>query len=82
MGKKTKKQETLLRPSEVPDTSADIPEDEQWRLVSESGVLQGLVSQVPEQERETVETLTLGDEIFNTLVFIIPFSTLYFCMDM
>ena len=82
MGKKTKKQETLLRPSEVSDTSADIPEDEQWRLVSESGVLQGLVSQVPEQERETVETLTFGDEIFNTLVFIIPFSTLYFCMDM
>ena len=82
MGKKTKKQETMLRPSEVPDTSADIPEDEQWRLVGESGVLQGLVSQVPEQERETVETLTLGDEIFNTLVFIIPFSTLYFCMDM
>lgn len=82
MGKKSKKQETLLRPSEVPDTSTDIPENEQWRLVNESGVLQGFVSHIPEQERETVEPLTFGDEIFNILVFLIPFSTLYFCMDM
>jgi len=82
MGKKLKKQEDLLRPSEAFDTSTDIPEDEQWRLVNESNVLQGLVSQIPKRERETVERLTFGDEIFNILVFLIPFSTLYFCMDM
>ena len=82
MGKKTKKQETLLRPSEVFDTSTDIPEDEQRRLVDESGILQSLVSQIPKRERETIEPLTFGDEIFNTLAFLIPFSTLYFCMDM
>jgi len=82
MGKKSKKQETLLRPSEASSTSTEIPKDEQWRLVNESGVLQGLVSQIPKRERETVEPLTFGDEIFNTLAFLIPFSTLYFCMDM
>ena len=82
MGKKSKKQETLQKPSEVFETSAKIPEDEQWRLVNESGVLQGLVSQIPKRERETVESLTFGDEIFNTLTFLIPFSALYFCMDM
>jgi hypothetical protein len=82
MGKKSKKQETLLRPSEVSDTSTDIPEDEQLRLVNESGVLQDLVTQIPTQGRETIEPPTFGDEIFNTLVFLIPFSTLYFCMDM
>jgi hypothetical protein len=82
MGKKSKKQETVLKPSEAFDTSTDILADEQWRLVNESGVLQGLVSQVPEQERETVEPVTLGDEIFNSMVFLIPFSTLYCCMDM
>jgi hypothetical protein len=82
MGKKSKEQESLLRPSEAPVTSTGIPEDEQWRLVNESGVIQGLVSQIPKRERETIEPLTFGDEIFNTLAFLIPFSSLYFCMDM
>ena len=83
MAKKSKKQETLLRPSEAFGTSTtDILEDEQWRLVNESGVLQGLASQIPKQECETVETHTFGDEIFNTLAFLIPFSSLHFCMDM
>ena len=82
MGKKSKRQETLPGSSEAFDTSTGIPEDEQWRLVNESGVLQDLVSQIPKQEREIVEPITFGDEIFNSMVFLIPFSTLYFCMDM
>lgn len=82
MGKKSKKQEILLKHSEAFKTNTEITEDEQRRLVNESGVLQGLVSQIPKRERETVEPLTFGDEVFNTLTFLIPFSALYFCMDM
>jgi hypothetical protein len=79
MGKRSKKQETLLKPSEASNPSTEITADEQWRLVNESGVL---VSQIPKRERETAEPLTFFDEIFNTFTFLIPFSALYFCMDM
>ena len=60
----------------------EIPEDERIRLIQESGVL-NLVDQ-PELKaaEEVVERPSLGEEIFDCMIYLIPFSCLYLCMDM
>ena len=64
------------------EEEAEIPEDERIRLIQESGVL-NLVDQ-PESKatEEVVERPSLGDEIFDCIIYLIPFSCLYLCMDM
>jgi len=63
-----------------------ISEDEQWRLINQSGILQnralvqesGIESTIVEEE----ENLSLCDEIFNAVLLIIPFSSLLLLMIM
>ena len=52
----------------------EIPEGEQWRLVKETGIL--------ERAKESEESLDTADEVFNAILFIIPFSFLFLMMDM
>jgi len=65
--------------------NAEIPEDEQWRLIRESGLLQ----QIPQetQQETPVETddddeeNSIFDEIFSAILLIIPFSFLLIMME-
>ncbi|KIJ56732.1 hypothetical protein M422DRAFT_22889 [Sphaerobolus stellatus SS14] len=53
----------------------EISETEQWRLIQESGVLNSIQKPSPSQEPDTF------DRIFDTVLFVIPFSFLYLMMD-
>jgi hypothetical protein len=76
------------------DAPADIPEDEQWRLIEQSGILKRLPrpehANEPEQdepqshedEEDDSVCSPLMEEIFNSILLIIPFTSLYIMMDM
>jgi hypothetical protein len=55
-----------------------LSEDEQWRLVSESGILQQASHQASDDSSDT----PLAEEIFNSLLLIIPFSFVLLMMEM
>lgn len=61
-----------------------LSEDEQWRLINQSGVLKSL-SQEGDLSSPPIsaddEATPLGDEIFNALLLIIPFSFLLLMME-
>lgn len=63
----------------------EISEEEQWRLIEQSGILKEPTLQsvhhtdsVPEPEEEP----SLGDEIFNAILLIIPFSGILLLMEL
>lgn len=80
------------KPSQVPSSSekplVDISEDDQWRIIKESGILE----QVPtpptsarlQAQREDVEQLLspLTEEIFAALALIIPHAFLLLMMEL
>ncbi|EDR12823.1 uncharacterized protein LACBIDRAFT_323583 [Laccaria bicolor S238N-H82] len=61
-----------------------LSEDEQWRLINQSGVLKSL-SQEGDLSSPPIsaddEATPLGDEVFNALLLIIPFSFLLLMME-
>jgi hypothetical protein len=57
----------------------NIPEDEQWRLVNQSGIL-GKVSDI--HRNQAVDGEHLAEEIFGAVLLIIPFSSLLLMMEM
>lgn len=61
----------------------EISEEEQWRLVNESGIL-GKVSSISRTQvtNDEDEATPLVEEIFNTVLMIIPFSFLLLMMEM
>lgn len=81
------------------DKNLEIPEDEQWRIVEQSGVLRRASTKTQadrisspnisssEPTNETGEELSeddpnyFCDEIFNSILMIIPFSFLLLLMD-
>ncbi|PFH51439.1 hypothetical protein AMATHDRAFT_74986 [Amanita thiersii Skay4041] len=59
-----------------------IPDEEQWRLVNESGILKKLEVPKPKfSQDQTEEPLPLGEEIFNATMLIVPFCFLLLMMD-
>lgn len=65
----------------------EISEEEQWRIIKQTGILNTLeereaapTSQIPSLIIE--EPTNLGDEIFNTTLLLIPFSSLLLLMEM
>ena len=64
----------------------DITEDEQWRLINPSGILQNPALVQESRIQSTVdvedEEISLCDEIFNAVTLIIPFSSLLLLMEM
>ncbi|KAF9058089.1 hypothetical protein BJ165DRAFT_105624 [Panaeolus papilionaceus] len=74
----------LKSPSSIPPAKTkpliDIPEDEQWRLIKQTGILDSVKSE-PAPATKEPEELTLGDEIFNAVMYIIPFSSLLILME-
>jgi hypothetical protein len=62
----------------------EIPMEEQVRLIEQSGVLQ--LEQLegtkhPDERIQSTEKPSLGEEIFDTIILLIPFSCLYIGMD-
>lgn len=84
----------LMTPAEAPARPKpakpliEIDEEEQWRIIKESGVLNnpalttGDLAPGVSEVQEVTEELTLGDEIFNALLLIIPFSSLLLLFEM
>lgn len=72
----SKKLDEVTSPEEM-----EIPEDEQWRLVNESGIL-GKVTSIPKPQADDEEDNSFGEEIFNAVVLIIPISSLLLLMEM
>ncbi|KAF8351538.1 hypothetical protein F5887DRAFT_938012 [Amanita rubescens] len=58
-----------------------IPEDEQWRLVNDSGLLRKIGDDTPELSTEKRDEVP-PDDIFDAVFLIIPFSFLLLIMDM
>ncbi|KAG6918933.1 hypothetical protein DXG01_010588 [Tephrocybe rancida] len=62
-----------------PTETAEISEQEQWRLINESGVLKKLESKPRVDDAE--EDAALAEEIFNAIIIIIPISFLLLLME-
>ena len=58
----------------------ELAEDEQWRLINESGILQKVSTKEEDEEEE--EDYPLAEEIFSAVTLIVPFSFLLLMMDM
>ena len=90
--KPASKVDSLTSPSKMSPPSnpakplIEITEDEQWRLINQSGILQNrALGQEPRDESAVFlegEDLSLCDEIFNAVLLIIPFSSLLLLMEM
>ncbi|KAI0366400.1 hypothetical protein BV20DRAFT_1046216 [Pilatotrama ljubarskyi] len=70
-------------------TAVDIPEDEQWRIIKETGILKQVSSgaatkngaQAEGEEDEDYEISPLADEIFRALYLVIPMSFMLLLME-
>lgn len=61
----------------------EISEDEQWRLIEQTGVLRKVAeTRKPKETTDNVEPLPLADEIFNAVMFIMPLTFFLIMMDM
>jgi hypothetical protein len=71
-------------------TPEDIPEDEQWRLVNDSGILKdydGPQARVLHRDPDNISSENqnsgdLADRIFDAILLIIPLTFMYLLMDM
>ncbi|OAX43888.1 hypothetical protein K503DRAFT_846906 [Rhizopogon vinicolor AM-OR11-026] len=74
------RQTTQTIPEQEP--LVEISEDEQWRLIQETGVLRKISgTQKPEETIDNGEPLPLAEEIFNAVVLIMPFTFFLIMMD-
>jgi hypothetical protein len=67
---------------EIAREEEEIPEDERIRLIQESGVLNFVEQPESKAAEEAVERPSLGEEIFDCIIYLIPFSCLFLGMDM
>ncbi|KAL0949735.1 hypothetical protein HGRIS_009775 [Hohenbuehelia grisea] len=59
----------------------DIPDEEKWRMINATGILKRAAEVSPGVHEREEEEQTLGDEIFDALLLIIPFSFLLMLME-
>ncbi|KAF7301344.1 hypothetical protein MIND_00699600 [Mycena indigotica] len=69
------KRKTSSSPQANAPAAPLISEEEQWRLINQSGILKKVNLQAPEAE------MSLGEEIFNTSLIVIPVCSLLVLMD-
>jgi hypothetical protein len=77
-----KRQTTQAETTPVQKPLVEISEDEQWRLIEQTGVLRKISDTRKPVETDNVEPLPLADEIFNAIVFIMPLTFFLIMMDM
>ncbi|KAF9263490.1 hypothetical protein L218DRAFT_317058 [Marasmius fiardii PR-910] len=75
----TRKREKSQK-SESASPKGEIPEDEQWRLIDQSGILKK-IPQAPKQKTLLEEEAPFANEILDATMYIIPLSTLLLIMD-
>ncbi|CAG7849327.1 SubName: Full=Uncharacterized protein {ECO:0000313/EMBL:CCA70931.1} [Serendipita indica DSM 11827] len=60
----------------------EITEEEQWRIIQETGILnQAMQAQEAQDKDNDVPQRDMADEIFESILYLIPFSCLYIGMD-
>jgi len=74
------RQTTQTNPTQKP--LIEISEDEQRRLIQESGILKKIPTRKPEESTDNDEALPLAEEIFSAVVLIMPFTFFLVMMDM
>lgn len=62
-------------------STIEIPEDEQLRLIKESGIM-GKVASIPKPEPHEEDITPFAEEMFGAIVLIIPFCFLLLLMEM
>lgn len=77
-----KRKAAAAAPAENTTPLVDIGADEQWRIINQTGILNKITEDKPEETNpeELLSPLTL--EIFAALALIIPFSALLLMMEM
>jgi hypothetical protein len=87
MGNKRNRKVPKRESSPIPE---DIPEDEQWRLINDSGILKdydGPKARVLHRDADKISSENeasgdLGDRILDATLLIIPLTFFYLLMDM
>jgi hypothetical protein len=74
----------LMAKKKSKQRTEEIPEDEQWRMINDSGILSGGSStKIPKPSSDSnTTTYDLADELFFATLLIIPFSFLFLLFDM
>ena len=75
-----KNSEAIRAATEKSNANLVVPEDEQWRLIRESGVLQNIGTTQPKVSSE--DGPEPDEEMFNAVLLVIPFSFILLMMDM
>lgn len=65
---------------ESPSDQQEISEEEQWRIINETGLLKNFPSSPPTKTAE--EETPFAEEILNAMLLIAPFTFLLVMMDM
>ena len=81
MARKRREKEQKPEHSESVSSQPEIPEEEQWRLINESGLLK----KIPlESKPKTLleEEAPLANEVLDAMMYIIPLSSLLLILDM
>jgi hypothetical protein len=66
---------------EAPSNQPEVSEEEQWRIINETGLLKQLPTS-PRTTRVEEEETPFAEEILNALLLIAPFTFLLVMMDM
>ncbi|KAL0570755.1 hypothetical protein V5O48_011198 [Marasmius crinis-equi] len=80
MNRRQRRQEKAAQQAESTPAQTEIPEEEQWRLINDSGVLQK-ISQEPKQKTLLEEEAPLANEILDATMYIIPLVSLLLILD-
>ena len=72
----------MAHAQDLAHSTTEIPEDEQWRLVNESGILSKVSNISKHVLNDEDEPTTLAEEIFGAVLLIVPFSFLLLMMEM
>lgn len=60
----------------------EMSEEEQWRLINQTGILKQPIPRSNAADIEKEEDSTLGDEIFSAITLIMPFSFCFLLFEM
>ncbi|KAL0070844.1 hypothetical protein AAF712_002065 [Marasmius tenuissimus] len=80
MARKRREKDQKPEPSEPTSSQTEIPEEEQWRLINDSGIL----NKIPRESKPKTlleEEAPLANEILDAMMYIIPLSSLLLILD-
>jgi len=75
------RRKTAKGAQESPSSQPEISEEEQWRIINETGLLKQMPNSPPTTRVEEEEGTPFAEEILNALLLIAPFTFLLVLMD-